>query len=648
MANWCNWNNTNNCGGLSPNPITADYPFNLSTCQSSAGHYTPAGVYDAYPNGFPWSAAACTPSAVSPFYTATASGAAYVFTYIFTPTCNVGPPVVSSGCTSTTAAPPLLGFAPYSPNSGAGGGAVLLPLMGVLVTVTIDGYDCDLASSMSTFASLYPSGSCADGGYALAASDAAAINSLQAGVNGVGGSSTYQSVYAALRSAGFTTAQLAWFLVTDESPGTDTAALVDQPAIAAVTQTFIHLESAPLAAAPTATPFKPSAADAIEAILNSAIDSGTLNQALPNGQGALPATGTQTVRATRAIDAASKCPEFVFVMGDIGAANPSSAGPSTNAASASPASGAPGTTVSMPPPSPSLQAFLAPSPLAPTLLPQVAASSPSPPTPSPRPLLPPPPQLAATPSPSTLAGGTSAPTLQLASPALFLPPGVASSPPPPPPQPSPLPPPPPPPSPPPPLAIVGLVMRLAGYDAAQFGSAQQAALVAWVRATLYLSASTTVIISGVSDVASVAGRRRFLSSASAVDLSVTLVAPASSADATAVQSAASTISTALSSGGAALVALQTALPALTSVTVAVAPPPPPSPSPPTPPPPATVARASGSSSVLIPAVAGGAGGGGAALVVALGALLRRRHRVAAVVVSAAELPAGALLPEKLP
>ena len=322
MANWCNWNNTNNCGGLSPNPITADYPFNLSTCQSSAGHYTPAGVYDAYPNGFPWSAAACTPSAVSPFYTATASGAAYVFTYIFTPTCNVGPPVVSSGCTSTTAAPPLLGFAPYSPNSGAGGGAVLLPLMGVLVTVTIDGYDCDLALSIN------PTGTCADGGFSVALSDALIINSLQTGSNGVGGSNTYQSVYAALRSAGFTTAQLAWFLVTDESPGTDTAALVGQPAIAAVVQTYIHVETDALSAAPVSTSFNPSAADSIEAILNSAINSGTLNAALPAGQGALPASNVQSVRATRDLDNAQGCPivsaDMVFVLGDdIEATNPS-------------------------------------------------------------------------------------------------------------------------------------------------------------------------------------------------------------------------------------------------------------------------------------------------------------------------------------
>ena len=318
MANWCNWNNTNNCGGLSPNPITADYPFTLSTCQSNAGHYTPAGVYDEYPNGFPATAAACSPSATSPLYTAPASGASYVFTDVFTPTCNAGPPVVSSGCTSSTATPPLLGFAPGQ-TTGAGGGEVLLPLMGVLVTVTIDGYDCDLALSIN------PTGTCADGGFSVALSDALIINSLQTGSNGVGGSNTYQSVYAALRSAGFTTAQLAWFLVTDESPGTDTATLVGQPAIAAVVQTYIHVETDALSAAPVSTSFNPSAADSIEAILNSAINSGTLNQALPNGQGALPASNVQSTRATRAADNAQGCPDITSQLALVTAAMQASA-----------------------------------------------------------------------------------------------------------------------------------------------------------------------------------------------------------------------------------------------------------------------------------------------------------------------------------
>ena len=168
--------------------------------------------------------------------------------------------------------------------------------------MTIDGYDCDLALSIN------PTGTCADGGFSVALSDALIINSLQTGSNGVGGSNTYQSVYAALRSAGFTTAQLAWFLVTDESPGTDTATLVGQPAIAAVVQTYIHVETDALSAAPVSTSFNPSAADSIEAILNSAINSGTLNQALPNGQGVLPASNVQSVRATRDLDNAQGCP----------------------------------------------------------------------------------------------------------------------------------------------------------------------------------------------------------------------------------------------------------------------------------------------------------------------------------------------------
>ena len=253
----------------------------------------------------------CPARSFSRSATALAARSYAVYTNVFTSTCNG---VVNTGCKNF----PLSG-----PFAYGGGMATLAPLRGILVTYVVDGYSC----------ALYTNGSaCTDGGYSLAASDAAVLNSLASGVNGVGGSATYQALFQALASGpAVPHMNLSLFGVTDESFGTARApapaplqaqppaacALANArcwrraqvgneglPAISYVATISINVDGQALVATTNST-----RTDTLEALLNSAVNSGTLNAALmANNYTATSSTNVQTQRNTRQTTTKTGCP----------------------------------------------------------------------------------------------------------------------------------------------------------------------------------------------------------------------------------------------------------------------------------------------------------------------------------------------------
>ena len=270
LLNWCNWDDANGCG----TPTTYDVPYATgAACPNPALPATQA----LYPNGIGSCAVASCGSSTS-----NCNAGYTVFTNVFTSTCNA---VTTSGCSSA----PLSGA-----NPGGGGNISIAPLRGVLVSYVIDGYSCALVPNNTA---------CNDGGYSLALGDAMMINSIQTGVGGVSGSQTYQAIYAAL-IAESPSMQLGLFGVSDESPGS--AAMPGSPSISYVTAVGIAVQGEPLSATVSS-----NRTDILEAMLDSAINGGTLALALSGtNYSSLPATNVQAVRATRLADSAGGCPIY--------------------------------------------------------------------------------------------------------------------------------------------------------------------------------------------------------------------------------------------------------------------------------------------------------------------------------------------------
>ena len=127
------------------------------------------------------------------------------------------------------------------------------------------------------------------------------LNGITSGIGGVGGSQTYQALYSALTSTN-PQLNLAGFGLTDESYGTPGAQ--GMPAISYVASIAINVQGETMV--PT---MNSSRVDTLEALLNSAVNSGTLSAALGvSNFSATAPTSVQTQRATREAAQKTGCP----------------------------------------------------------------------------------------------------------------------------------------------------------------------------------------------------------------------------------------------------------------------------------------------------------------------------------------------------
>ena len=155
---------------------------------------------------------------------------------------------------------------------------------GVLVSYAVDGYQCDPTATTP----------CLDAGFSVANGDASNLNNINATSN----------VMTALRAV------LSSYTPTimDVSPGSPTNP--DWPQISAVVGVGINIFSSANGTAGNSTA---SATDVLEAMFDSAVNSGIISNALmAAGIGSASApTNVQTMRATRAADSQGGCPAWV-------------------------------------------------------------------------------------------------------------------------------------------------------------------------------------------------------------------------------------------------------------------------------------------------------------------------------------------------
>jgi hypothetical protein len=158
---------------------------------------------------------------------------------------------------------------------------------GVLVSYTVDGYQCDPTSTTP----------CNDAGFSVASSDSIILNNI--------GPSNQVMVALNGALAGYTLS------ITDVSPGSP--ANTDFPQISAVVGVGINIFSGGNGTAVTGNSTSPNPTDLLEAMFDSALNSGTISAALTAagiGSASAP-TNVQTMRATRTADAQGGCPAWV-------------------------------------------------------------------------------------------------------------------------------------------------------------------------------------------------------------------------------------------------------------------------------------------------------------------------------------------------
>lgn len=292
LSSWCSWGASNMNPQICTTALTYDYPFPAGTGYAAVRAsvplvYPPTAVSstEEWPNNIgaggitacpSWSTSGTPP-------TSYCNSNYSIYTNVFTP-----------GCTQTSCPTPPAGGV-FAGTTVGGAYVTINPLQGILVSWTVDGYNCNLIPSSSA--------TCNDGGYSYAFSDMQIVNQMQSGTAGVGGSNAYQAMYAALIQSGIPASQLTNFGVSDESPGIQK--LEGQPAISAVVNVNINVQYDAQTAVANS-----SRTDILEAMFNSALNSGTLNTAIGSNITVTPPTNVQSVRATRVADNLGGCPVY--------------------------------------------------------------------------------------------------------------------------------------------------------------------------------------------------------------------------------------------------------------------------------------------------------------------------------------------------
>ena len=167
LSSWCSWGASNVNPQICSSPTTYDMPY-----QTGAGCH----VITSYPGNdvtsteiYPNLISNCATSAACPAWS-TSGGTTYcnsnysVHTNIFTSTC--------SGMTQASCPVPPVGGV-FAGTSVGGAYVTLNPLQGILVSYTVDGYNCALVPGSSS--------TCSDGGYTYAQQDLVVVNEIQSG-----------------------------------------------------------------------------------------------------------------------------------------------------------------------------------------------------------------------------------------------------------------------------------------------------------------------------------------------------------------------------------------------------------------------------------------------------------------------------------